>query len=346
MENSDLVISLVRASASDDKGTVRTVVESLIADAKRKQQGVFAEKLGHALDLMVSGKQRDESGFPVTTGTRAHDHIGQRVPSVRLDDLFLAKQTRRLVEDLLEEQLRSSLLQSHGLDPRNRVLLVGPPGNGKTSLAEAMAETLTVPFFVVRYESVIATSLGETATRLKHVFDYVRTTPCVLFFDDFDTIAKERDDTRETGEVKRVVTSLLMQIDELPSYTVVVAASNHHDLLDRAVWRRFQVRVALPMPTRKELQKYFQRKLMDRLRPADRTTAYAVARDTFPISYAEAEELVRAVRRREVLGVKTHPETETVNKAVAELQERKRAGEKASGNGEEGEGEGDDDDDD
>lgn len=344
MENSDLVISLVRASASDDKGTVRTVVESLIADAKRKQQGVFAEKLGHALDLMVSGRQRDESGFPVTTGTRAHDHIGQRVPTVQLNDLFLAKKTRRLVEDLLEEQLRSSLLQSHGVDPRNRVLLVGPPGNGKTSLAEAMAETLSVPFFVVRYESVIASSLGETATRLKHVFDYVRTTPCVLFFDDFDTIAKERDDRRETGEVKRVVTSLLMQIDELPSYTLVVAASNHHELLDRAVWRRFQVRIALPMPTQKGLKEYFERKLVGSMERGNRMTAYVVARDTFPISYAEAEELARAIRRREILGVKTHPESEIVDKAVAELQERKRAQEKAAGNDEEAEGDDDDDD--
>ena len=122
---------------------------------------------------------------------------------------------------------------------------MGPPGNGKTSLAEAIAEALAVPFFVVRYEAMIGSFLGETAARLKRVFDYARTTPCVLFFDEFDAVGKERGDVHETGEIKRVVTSLLMQVDDLPSYTVVVAATNHAELLDRAAWRRFQVRLLL-----------------------------------------------------------------------------------------------------
>src|SRR5699024_10533151 len=114
--------------------------------------------------------------------------------------------------------------RSHGLDPRHRVMLVGPPGNGKTSLAEAIAEALAVPFFVIRYEALIGSYLGETANRLKCVFDYVRTTPCVVFFDEFDAVGKERGDTHETGEIKRVVSSLLMHVDELPSYTVIIAA--------------------------------------------------------------------------------------------------------------------------
>jgi len=96
---------------------------------------------------------------------------------------------------------------------------------------------------------MIGSYLGETAARLKRVFDYARTTPCVLFFDEFDAIGKERGDTHETGEIKRVVSSLLMQIDELPSYTIVAAATNHPELLDRAAWRRFQLRLALPRPT-------------------------------------------------------------------------------------------------
>ena len=154
---------------------------------------------------------------------------------------------------LIEEQQRASLLRSHSFEPRHRVLLVGPPGNGKTSLAEAIAESLAVPLFIVRYEAMIGSFLGETAGRLKRVFDYARTTPCVLFFDEFDAVGKERGDTHETGEIKRVVTSLLMQIDELPSYVVVIAATNHAELLDRAVWRRFELRLSLPAPTEKQL---------------------------------------------------------------------------------------------
>src|SRR6202041_2034035 len=126
-------------------------------------------------------------------------------------------------------------------------------GNGKTTLAEAIAESLNLPLLAVRYEAVIGSFLGETASRLRRVFDLARSMPCVLFFDEFDAIGKERGDIHETGEIKRVVTSLLMQIDELPSYTIVAAATNHPELLDRAAWRRFQLRLNLPLPSPKQL---------------------------------------------------------------------------------------------
>ena len=98
------------------------------------------------------------------------------------------------------EQHRAGLLRSHNLEPRHRVLLVGPPGNGKTSLAEAIAEALAVQFFVVRYDAIIGSFLGETATRLRRVFDYARTTPCVLFFDEFDAVGKERGDATKRAK--------------------------------------------------------------------------------------------------------------------------------------------------
>ena len=174
---------------------------------------------------------------------RGKEYLAEIVARKRLEDIVLAATCRTAIDQLIEEQQRASLLRAHGLDPRHRVLLIGPPGNGKTSLAEAIAETLAVPFFVVRYgEAMIGSYLGETASRLKRVFDYARTTPCVLFFDEFDALGKERGDTHETGEIKRVVTTLLMQVDEVPAYTVIVAATNHSELLDRAAWRRFQLR--------------------------------------------------------------------------------------------------------
>ncbi|MGV2196779.1 AAA family ATPase [Agrobacterium vitis] len=151
-------------------------------------------------------------------------------------------------QQLIEEHMRADVLRTHGYEPRHRVLLSGPPGNGKTSFAEAIAEGLGLPFFVVRYDALIGSYLGETNARLRKFFDYVRTRPSVLFFDEFDSIGKERGDTHETGEIKRVVSFLLMQLDQLPSYVLVIAATNHAELLDRAVWRRFQMRLSfLPL---------------------------------------------------------------------------------------------------
>ena len=119
--------------------------------------------------------------------------------------------------ELVEEQRRSELLRSYGIEPRNRLLLSGPPGNGKTSVAEAIAARLMLPFYVVRYEGVVSSFLGETAARLDDAFEFARTRRCVLFFDELDTIAKERSDEHETGEIKRVVSTLLLQIDRLPA---------------------------------------------------------------------------------------------------------------------------------
>lgn len=123
--------------------------------------------------------------------------------------------------------MAESYPRSYGLEPRHRLLLVGPPGNGKTSLAEGIAEALMLPFLVVRYEGIIGSYLGETASRVARLFDYVRTRQCVLFLDEFDTLGKERGDPQETGEIKRVVSSLLLQLDNLPSHVLVVTATNH-----------------------------------------------------------------------------------------------------------------------
>ena len=128
---------------------------------------------------------------------------------------------KRQCQDLINEQNRADLLQSYGIEPRNKLLLIGPPGNGKTSLAEAIAEALMVPLLTVRYESIIGSYLGETASRLSKLFEYVKTRECVLFFDEFETLGKERGDIHETGEIKLVVSSLLMQIDALPSLSLI-----------------------------------------------------------------------------------------------------------------------------
>lgn len=159
-----------------------------------------------------------------------------------------------------------------------------------------------MPFFVVRYDSLIGSYLGETNTRLRKLFDYIRTQPCVLFFDEFDAIGKERGDTHETGEIKRVVSFLLMQLDQLPSYVIVVAATNHAELLDRAVWRRFQLRLGFPEPDPSMLAAYVER-LISQWPEKPKVGAKGIVRILGKISYAEAREYCQNVRRRYILGL-------------------------------------------
>ena len=304
MARADLLISVVRAGMSGDTKALKSTVETIIAEEKQKQHKVLADRLTRALHTNGGGARPSTANQDTTH--RGREFLSEITPRHQLTDLILSDTCKRAVDQLIEEQQRASLLRAHGLDPRHRILLVGPPGNGKTSLAEAIAEALAVPFFVVRYEAMIGSYLGETAGRLKRIFDYVKITPSVLFFDEFDAIGKERGDTHETGEIKRVVSSLLMQVDELPSYTVTIAASNHAELLDRAAWRRFQLRLVLPAPNQRELSKYFA-KMFDRMEGDLGITPTKLARRLGAISYAEAEEFVLDVKRRAILCMNEQP---------------------------------------
>ena len=257
MARADLILDLVRAGVQGDQAKLLKIVEALAADERSKSHAILADRL--LAQLRTNGNGRYTSPTPPSVNSLSGPLVAEITPQRRLDDLILPTEVTEVIQDLIEEQHRADLLRSHNLEPRNRVLLAGPPGNGKTSLAEAVADALNVPLVLARYEGIIGSYLGETAQRIGQVFEYARSRQCVLFFDEFDTVGKERGDQKETGEIKRVVSSLLLQIDALPSYVVVVTASNHPELLDRAVWRRFQVRLELPMPRQGQIEEWFKR---------------------------------------------------------------------------------------
>jgi hypothetical protein len=181
MARSDLVIALVKAGNAGDKRAARVVTEAIIAEERAKQHKVLADRLSHAMHVNGNGNGSHVLAPSSDGSNRGRDFIIEVVPRRRLEDIILPSASRRAVDQLIEEQQRADLLRAHGVEPRHRVLLVGPPGTGKTSLAEAIAEAVAIPLFVVRYELMIGSYLGETAARLKRVFDYARTTPCVLF---------------------------------------------------------------------------------------------------------------------------------------------------------------------
>jgi len=300
MARSDLILNLVKAGVSGDATAARATAEKIAAEERAKRHAGVADRITKILETPVRDKT---NGGAHGSGVRVRDGSGgirQSRPERSITDLYLRDDVRRACDELVEEQHRADLLRAYGLEPRHRVLLVGPPGNGKTSLAEALAFELGVPLFTVRYDAIITSYLGETAQRLRRLFDFIRTEPCVLFFDEFDAIGKERGDIHETGEIKRVVTTLLLQLDELPSHCVLVGATNHPELLDRATWRRFQLSLELPQPSEKQLQRYFS----DQLRSFSNPPGYTAKRLLSLVnvrSFSEAEDFFEDVRRRDVL---------------------------------------------
>ena len=294
MARADLILDLVEAERSGNRDRFRVLVEAVIAEERASQHHLLADRLSEIITTTGQSRGRDDRAASV------RDLVHEVVPNRRLSELELAPVPARVVAELVEEQRRADLLRSYGIEPRNRLLLSGPPGNGKTSVAEAIATELMLPFYVIRYEGVVSSFLGETAARLDNAFEFARTRRCVLFFDELDTIAKERSDEHETGEIKRVVSTLLLQIDQLPAHVVLVGATNHGELLDRAAWRRFQIRAELPPPTRDQATRFLEglaSRLGGDLGFAPRTLADKLA----GASFAALEEFALDVRRRAVL---------------------------------------------
>jgi SpoVK/Ycf46/Vps4 family AAA+-type ATPase len=229
--------------------------------------------------------------------------VFEKNPEATLDEMLLPQNAIDSCREVIEEQLRADLLRAYGLEPRNKILLTGPPGNGKTSLAEAVSEALMVPLLTVRHERLLGGSPGEAASWLDELFGYAITRKCVLLFDEFDIVAIERGAIHETGEAGPLLAPLLLRLDALPSYVVAIAATSHEQLLDKAAWRRFPTIVNLPNPSRSDLEAYF--KLFEARRKHN-GFAFGLDHPTLADkllgrSFAEAEEFALSVYRQFIL---------------------------------------------
>jgi len=193
-----------------------------------------------------------ESPLPVDLDSRLQL---LRIEKDSLDhEPILANEILNPIQQVLSERKKVNSLLKHGLLPTKSMLFTGPPGVGKTMAAKWVASKLGMPLLILDLAAVMSSFLGRTGNNIRHVLDYAKNTECVLLLDELDAIAKRRDDSSEIGELKRLVTVLLQEIDDWPSSGLLIAATNHPDLLDPAIWRRFEVVLNFKNPTRKQIE--------------------------------------------------------------------------------------------
>lgn len=189
----------------------------------------------------------DESGFPLIRIANKYYNF---------DDLIVTEETREKLMSIVIENKSAKDLHAYGFKPESKILLCGPPGTGKTLSARVLGSEIGYPFAYVHFDSLVSSLLGQTATNLRKIFDFIETGKFVILFDEFDIVGKRRDDPHEHGEVKRVVNNFIQMLDRYDGASIILAATNHQHLLDKAIWRRFDDIIYFDLPD------YSHRKLL------------------------------------------------------------------------------------
>ena len=266
----ELIANIIAAHCSGDEASFKTAVEALAADEDKKGNSRVSSMIldaykGKNITLMKKPEvgQPAGGGFAVqsagggSAAPRDKDSLLELYDIVHSD--ISPENQRKLLLQILEERKNNSKLAKHNLPPANRLLLCGPPGCGKTMTAHAIAHELNLPMAYVRIDGLVSSYLGQTSVNLRKIFSSVGNQNIVLFLDEFDAIAKKRDDGHEMGELKRVVTALLQNFDNMPSNVFLIAATNHEHLLDPAIWRRFNYTINIGYPDADQRSELIQR---------------------------------------------------------------------------------------
>lgn len=242
-------VHLARVALSGRTQDVQTYLHRIA-----KRRGLNKEFSGALIELLRKNPTRSsplrkgmETALPTDTDSRFQLLRVEETPFLQMEPVY-TEHIQSTLSRLVEERQNLGALLEAGLEPTRTVLFTGPPGVGKTLGARWVARELGLPLMILDLSAVMSSYLGRTGSNLRHVLDYAKSIDCVLLLDELDAIAKRRDDSGEIGELKRLVTVLLQQLDDWPSSGLLIAATNHSDLLDPAVWRRFEQPVDFALP--------------------------------------------------------------------------------------------------
>jgi SpoVK/Ycf46/Vps4 family AAA+-type ATPase len=323
MATAEQLKALVESFQAGDSERFRTI--ALQIAARSAQQG--KTKLAAELQALVERLPRQQSGGPVVPLARPPKNLSGLLsasyPETHLSEMVLSSDLRKRLERVVVEYRQRELLRAHGLRPKQRLLLVGPPGCGKTMTAAALAGECHLPLMVVQLHSLITRYMGETAAQLHQVFEAIERTPGVYLFDEFDAIGAIRSAQNDVGEIRRVLNSFLQFLETVNSNSIVVAATNLVDLLDQALFRRFDVVLNYALPSEPMVRDLILNRLGPFATPGIDWTAVSEAAKG--LSHAEVVRASEEAAKDAILAEESVVRSEIL---VNELMARKDIGEK------------------
>lgn len=281
------------------KNYAMALVNKLEKDGDTKSGKRILQLLEQAQSRKLQPRDVSSRILPVDSESRL-PLVESRIFSEEESFLVLDEPAMETIHEFIDLTRHSDLLIREGIPIPRNLLLYGPPGTGKTQTARYISWKLNLPLITARMDALVSSFLGSTSKNIRTLFDFVDNLPCILFLDEFDAIAKLRDDTNELGELKRVVNSLLQNIDSLEGKIPVIAATNHEHLLDSAVWRRFDYKVKIPLPGEIERYSLFKHFLSPIITEENLVELLSVLTDGF--SGSDIFTLSNRIKTKKILG--------------------------------------------
>jgi SpoVK/Ycf46/Vps4 family AAA+-type ATPase len=257
------LVSIIRLALSGKESDLRLYLAKHVRKL-RKSDPETAEKLEELLksqparshNIMRKGQLDSDLMSPeFSMGNQGEPSLLKRVEySDVSDEPLLQSEIKAGLEQVLRERSSKDLLINHGLHPTSSLIFQGPPGVGKTMTAQWLASKLMLPLYILDLTAVMSSYLGKTGSNLRSVIDYAKSHPCILLLDEIDAIAKKRNDEADVGELKRLVTVMLQELENWPSQGLLIAATNHPELVDPALWRRFDMEITFQLPSDEQVE--------------------------------------------------------------------------------------------
>ena len=265
MTNSELIKQLFLSFNNKDNEAFVQAAREYIEREKRKKHTIVAKELEKALYQttgIADSQRRFKQNLPIPRDTeKGFPLLEIQHFEFDFDNLILSQETKGQLERIIREFKDADILATYNLNYKKKILLCGKPGTGKTFSVQIISSVLNIPLVYIRFDAIISSYLGETAGNLRKVFDFIENDTWIVLFDEFDIIGKNRDDNHEHGEIKRVVNNFLQMLDNFKGDSILFAATNHQNMLDSAIWRRFDAVIGYELPDEATRKHLFERYL-------------------------------------------------------------------------------------